>query len=145
MGKGTAGKEAELTVDDGGGHVSVATTNVPINDTKDTVETTEQTDDVESMKNTIRRVGLPVEGIYRPGTGTGQDAGQEDLEDAYDDDTELEVKYYPQGNASGNTVLTFNAICTQFNIDPGGPTGVTTFSAQLQISDGTAPTRGTVT
>jgi len=144
MGKGTPGKEAELTVDDGSGHVSIATMTISLSDSWDTVETTEQTSDVESHNLTIRRFSLSVGGNYRPGSGTGQDAGQEDLQDLYDGGTEAEFIFYPEGNASGGVSYTFNGYCTQFDVDPGGTGGNTSYSATIQLSDGTAPTRSTV-
>lgn len=144
MGKGTAGKEAEITVDDGGGHTSIATMDISLSDAWDTVETTEQTDDVESHNLTIRRFSLSISGNYRPGSGTGQDAGQEDIQTLYDGGTEAEFIYYPEGNASGNVTYTFNAYVTAFNINSNGTGGNVGYTATIQLSDGTAPTRSTV-
>lgn len=143
MGTANAGLNSELEVDDGGGFVAVACDSMDFNPEYDEVEDTEHGSSGESNILTILRCSLTVSGSYRPGAGGGQDAGQDDVEGAFIDQVDLDVRFFPTGNNSGDKQWDFTGHVKSFTIDTTS-TDKVNFSAVIQNNDGAKAVRTTI-
>ena len=135
-----AANSAVLQIDDGGGFVTVATTDIQTNLDHRNEETTEHGSDVQRTL-TIQDAQVTISGNFND-SGSGLSGGQDDVLQALIAGTEVDVRLYPVGTSGTPKYFAFAAYVANFS--PSFPaTGGATWTATLQQSDGVAVTYGT--